>query len=130
MSIAVPSTGQQPVVAAGAGWLVALAAALAIALAGVVALNQSKPGDAAAPAAGSVAAPGEFRLGPGNMTPPGVVNSAASLSSYDAAIVAAAEARAQGEANQAYDAAIVAAAEARAQGEAKKANGLHRVTAE
>jgi hypothetical protein len=132
MSIAVSSTGQRPVVAAAFGWLMAIVAVLAIALAGVVAVNQTKPGEAAAQAAGSVAAPREFRLAPGNLTPPGIVNPADSLSSYDAAIVAAAQARAQGEANSAYDAAIVAAAQARAQGEANQARGqsLHRATAQ
>jgi hypothetical protein len=35
------------------------------------------PSDVRQAGAGSVAAPGEFRLGPGNLTPPGVVNPAA-----------------------------------------------------
>jgi hypothetical protein len=108
MSIAAQSTGQRPVLAGSAGWLTATVAAVAIALAGVVALNQSNPGQAAAQA------------------------EAAERSAYDTAIVAAAQARAQGEAKQAaaersaYDTAIVAAAQARAQGEAKQALELRK----
>jgi hypothetical protein len=109
MSIAASSTGQRPVLAGSAGWLMAIVAALAIALAGVVALNQSNPGQAAAQAG------------------------AAEGSGFEAAIAAAAQAHVQREAQQAgaaegsgFDAAIVAAAQARAQGEAKQALELRK----
>jgi len=85
---------------------------LAIALAGIIALSQGNAAE----------------------TP----SSAAALN-YDAAVVAAAQARAEGEARQQwlsnYDAAVVAAAQARAEGEAKKTGeltiqraGNHRAT--
>ena len=100
MSISASPTRQHPALVGGSGPLIAAVATLGMILVFVIALSQG--GAAQVPAAG------------------------ASLN-YDAAIVAAAEARTQGEARQQrlanYDAAIVAAAEARTRGEAKQAQG-------